>query len=293
MERGKKKGRAKTTDHITVIASSSRLRGELRFEGQLEVEGQVEGSIQSEEDGHSLIVVREGGKVQGDIQAPLVIVNGEVHGDIRCSQHLELAANAMVHGDIQYSRLEMAAGARIDGRLVFNLQEEKEEPASKGISGWLRRGGKESEKKPAKGGKQGKSKGGRGAQASAGGRRGGGKSGRSMARPLPSLDQMGEGNAKAPGQSNTQGRPLEPKIGTLKEPPPMSRDSGAASSASTGTGSPPGSRVGNPGTAADGKPTHSGGGVGVGQGSSAPGTGTAPASGGVAAGGSATHNKQA
>jgi cytoskeletal protein CcmA (bactofilin family) len=45
-------------------------------------------------------------------------VNGEVKGDIHATERLELAGAARVEGNVHYQLLEMAAGARIDGRMV-------------------------------------------------------------------------------------------------------------------------------------------------------------------------------
>jgi cytoskeletal protein CcmA (bactofilin family) len=47
-----------------------------------------------------------------------VIVNGEMNGDIHCSKHLELAARALVKGNIYYSFLEVVKGARVNGKMT-------------------------------------------------------------------------------------------------------------------------------------------------------------------------------
>ena len=52
------------------------------------------------------------------MRAPVVVVNGELHGDVHASERCELASNARVLGNIHYKVVEMAAGAAISGRLL-------------------------------------------------------------------------------------------------------------------------------------------------------------------------------
>jgi len=58
------------------------------------------------------------GIVEGNVEVPRVIVNGEVRGDIRARDRVELGPTARVSGNVSYGVIEMAAGAVIQGRLV-------------------------------------------------------------------------------------------------------------------------------------------------------------------------------
>ena len=49
---------------------------------------------------------------------PNVVVNGTVIGDVHALAHVELAAQARVHGNVYYSLIEMAMGAEVNGNLV-------------------------------------------------------------------------------------------------------------------------------------------------------------------------------
>lgn len=44
---------------------------------------------------------------------PNVVVNGSIIGDLHASGHVELAAQARVHGNVYYSLIEMAMGAEV------------------------------------------------------------------------------------------------------------------------------------------------------------------------------------
>jgi len=103
----------------TLIASGAVIDGIIRFAGILEIEGRVNGDIFAIGDDQAVIRVLQGGYVGGEIFAPLVIVNGTVTGNICAGEHVELAAHAVINGDVRYSLLEMTKGAQVNGRLIF------------------------------------------------------------------------------------------------------------------------------------------------------------------------------
>lgn len=109
---------SKTEPHITTLISKvTEVTGDLHFSGALEVEGRIFGNIYADDDSAAEVRIRESGLVKGSIQAPRVIVNGMVEGDVYSGQHLELAAKARVHGNVYYHMLEMVMGAEVNGSL--------------------------------------------------------------------------------------------------------------------------------------------------------------------------------
>ena len=56
--------------------------------------------------------------IEGEVKVPNVVVNGTVIGDVHALSHVELAAQARVHGNVYYSLIEMAMGAEVNGNLV-------------------------------------------------------------------------------------------------------------------------------------------------------------------------------
>lgn len=108
-----------TQNDTTLISAGTLIEGDLTFTGTLELEGRVIGDIRAGADTHAVVRILPGGQVLGDICAPIVVVNGEVSGNVQSSEHVELAAAAVVHGDVEYSLIEMTRGAQINGRLVY------------------------------------------------------------------------------------------------------------------------------------------------------------------------------
>ena len=104
----------------TLIAKSTEIKGDIHFSGNLEVEGLICGNVVAEAGSHAALRILHKGKVEGEINAPTVIVNGEVKGDVRASKHLELAAKAVIHGNVYYHFLEVVKGAQVNGNMVYD-----------------------------------------------------------------------------------------------------------------------------------------------------------------------------
>jgi cytoskeletal protein CcmA (bactofilin family) len=102
----------------TLLARSIEVTGDIRFEGHLEVEGRVVGDIYAREGSNARVRVLENGVVEGHIHAPNVVINGQVIGDVHATKHLELAAHAVVNGNVHYQVVEMVKGAQVNGNLM-------------------------------------------------------------------------------------------------------------------------------------------------------------------------------
>lgn len=109
--------KSKVTAH-TLISAATQLEGDLRFEGELIVEGRVTGNINASDDSDAVLRVAEQGLVEGEIRVPNVVINAMVKGDIHASNHVELAAKAVITGDVHYELIEMVMGARVNGSLL-------------------------------------------------------------------------------------------------------------------------------------------------------------------------------
>ena len=112
----------------TLISKDSEIIGNIQFSGDLEIQGVVRGNIQAKSESGATVRVVEGGRVEGEIHAPKVIINGEVVGDVHCDQHVELAAKACVDGNVHYNLIEMVKGAQLNGNLVYAGAAKKSKP---------------------------------------------------------------------------------------------------------------------------------------------------------------------
>lgn len=108
----------------TLISRETVIVGDIHFCGNLDVEGLVQGNIVARPDTDAVVRVIDKGRVEGEIRAPAVIVNGTVEGDVYSTHHLELASKARVQGNVYYITVEMAAGSEVNGNLTHLAESE-------------------------------------------------------------------------------------------------------------------------------------------------------------------------
>ncbi|MBC5764907.1 bactofilin family protein [Ramlibacter albus] len=101
----------------SLIATGSRIEGDIKFTEGLRVDGEVFGDIRANPESSSLLVISEAATVQGEVQADHVIINGTVRGPVIARELLELQPKAQIEGDVSYRALEMHQGAVISGQL--------------------------------------------------------------------------------------------------------------------------------------------------------------------------------
>jgi cytoskeletal protein CcmA (bactofilin family) len=102
----------------TLIGPGTRIEGNLIVTGGVHLEGYVQGNVMTGPEGTAVLSIGSQGVVEGIVDVPRVVVHGEVRGDIRARDKVELGAGARISGNVSYGLIEMAAGAVIQGRLV-------------------------------------------------------------------------------------------------------------------------------------------------------------------------------
>lgn len=118
---GSKKGGFSVGGGTTLISRETTIVGDVHFSGSLEVEGVVQGNIVAEPGKDAVVRVVEKGRVEGEIRAPSVVINGTVDGDVFSTRKLELAPKGRVQGNVHYALLEMAAGSEVNGSLTHSV----------------------------------------------------------------------------------------------------------------------------------------------------------------------------
>ncbi len=82
------------------------------------MDGNIQGNISADGEDPAVLTLDENSRVEGDVRAPKIRLNGEVVGDVYASVHAELLPKARVSGTLHYRSLEMALGAEVNGQLV-------------------------------------------------------------------------------------------------------------------------------------------------------------------------------
>ena len=117
---GKKKKR-KVTQVDSLVGQHTIVTGDVNFTGGCHIDGKVIGNVLSEDLDTSVLTVSDRGSVEGEVKVPYLILNGTVIGDVYVHEHIELAANARVEGNVYYNLLEMTMGAEVNGQLIHKL----------------------------------------------------------------------------------------------------------------------------------------------------------------------------
>jgi len=106
------------------------VKGEITGQDDLIIDGEVHGKIRLA--GGKLTIGPEG-RVTADIEAPEIVVRGEVKGNIKGRDRVQIAATGKVGGEITTKSIAIEEGAQVHG-LPVNLERE-EQPRPAGTSG--------------------------------------------------------------------------------------------------------------------------------------------------------------
>jgi cytoskeletal protein CcmA (bactofilin family) len=98
---------------VSVLGPSLRFKGDLVADEDLVIQGQIEGSILHT---RSLTIGAQG-RMQGDIKARRITVEGTVDGDLYALDSAVLRAGAIVRGNVFANKVSVAEGARFSGRI--------------------------------------------------------------------------------------------------------------------------------------------------------------------------------
>jgi cytoskeletal protein CcmA (bactofilin family) len=104
----------------SLIGATTRIEGNVYFSGGLRVDGEVRGNVAALPDEPATLVVSANARIDGEVQAAHVVVNGSINGPLQASETLELQAGSRVKGDVNYKSIEMHQGAVVEGRLVHS-----------------------------------------------------------------------------------------------------------------------------------------------------------------------------
>ena len=112
----------------TLIDKDIMISGDTTYTGGIRIDGKINGNLKVHGEEDSLLIMGHGSKITGDVEVEKAIINGEINGNIKCRDYLELNTNAIVNGSIEYDIIEVQEGAKITGDLKFIKNNKKTEP---------------------------------------------------------------------------------------------------------------------------------------------------------------------
>ncbi|HEY2275054.1 MAG TPA: polymer-forming cytoskeletal protein [Steroidobacteraceae bacterium] len=102
----------------TLIGKGVRVQGDIEFLGGMHLDGAIAGNVRSNPAPDATLTVSETGSIDGSVEVPNVILQGQVRGDIHAAERVVLGPTARVEGNVYYGVIEMTLGAQILGKLV-------------------------------------------------------------------------------------------------------------------------------------------------------------------------------
>jgi len=93
------------------LGRGAEFTGKLIFKGTVRIDGDFSGEIF----GDGTLVIGEGGRITADIAADIVLISGEVTGQIEAKERIEIYPQGRMHGNIKTPALIIKEGALFEG----------------------------------------------------------------------------------------------------------------------------------------------------------------------------------
>src|SRR3989338_7515917 len=102
---------AKGGDLTAFIDEGSEIEGKFTFSGTVMLNGRFRGEITSNDS----LIVGEKGVVNASIRAGVVLINGEVVGDVMAAERGEVCGSARVFGEVEAPVIVIEEGVLFEG----------------------------------------------------------------------------------------------------------------------------------------------------------------------------------
>jgi cytoskeletal protein CcmA (bactofilin family) len=111
-------------DFPTVLGPDAIFKGDLTYEKGMRLQGKFEGNILTPGRLH----VSKEAKMQADVDAGAISVEGDVKGKLNANDRIELKQSARYEGDLTASRLVVDEGAVLNGHVTVGPDAVKNRP---------------------------------------------------------------------------------------------------------------------------------------------------------------------
>ncbi|MEM7608164.1 MAG: polymer-forming cytoskeletal protein [Myxococcota bacterium] len=109
-----------TGEISALLGRGTRYEGKITFDGRVRIDGHFDGEVFSP----GTLVVGEGAEVRGRVDVGvLIVLGGEVWGEVMARELVELHKGAIVHANIETPQFFVDRGAVFDGRCTMGDDE--------------------------------------------------------------------------------------------------------------------------------------------------------------------------
>jgi cytoskeletal protein CcmA (bactofilin family) len=95
----------------TILGPESSFEGKLVFQGTVRIDGKFSGEVVT----NDVLVVGEGALVKAELDVGSLVLNGEIHGNVRAKSAVEIHAPGKLRGNLETPKLVIDAGVTFDG----------------------------------------------------------------------------------------------------------------------------------------------------------------------------------
>jgi cytoskeletal protein CcmA (bactofilin family) len=100
-----------SSDLTAFIDEGSEIEGKYTFNGTVMLNGKFSGEIHSSDS----LIIGEKGVVNATVRAGIVLINGEVIGNVFATERVELRGTARVYGDVEAPVIVVEEGVHFEG----------------------------------------------------------------------------------------------------------------------------------------------------------------------------------
>ena len=100
--------------HSSKISAGLKIHGEISGSADLYIDGEVEGKLRL---GNARLTVGPNGRVQADIEAREIVIDGTVNGNLKASERAHFGSSSRVNGTVLTPRIGIDDGARLRGKV--------------------------------------------------------------------------------------------------------------------------------------------------------------------------------
>jgi cytoskeletal protein CcmA (bactofilin family) len=116
----------------SVIASDLTIEGKIIGTGHVRIAGRFKGDVHVEGN----VTLDTGAHLEGLVKASVVVVGGELVGNIENAKRVELLEGGIISGDVKAGSLTVAAGSRMRGQVEFGWDGESRTKSASETKGY-------------------------------------------------------------------------------------------------------------------------------------------------------------
>jgi cytoskeletal protein CcmA (bactofilin family) len=106
----------------SVIAANLSIEGKIEGTGNVRIAGSFKGDVRI--DGN--FNIEPGAHLTGQVLAGVVIVGGELQGNIESAKRVDVLEGGVIVGDVKAGSITVAAGSRMRGHVEFGWDDDKQ-----------------------------------------------------------------------------------------------------------------------------------------------------------------------